>query len=87
MLATIKDKTPKGDIIKFPINDLIKYLENYDITKNFFSYNITNPSELEVLRKYHDDMYERAAILTAEDEYVGYTFDHLEDISKILNKR
>ena len=87
MLAAKKEQKPKCDVIKFPTNTLLKYLENYDITKDVFSYNITNPSEVEVLRKYHDDKYERAAILTAEDEYVGYTFDHLDGISKILNRK
>ena len=87
MLAPAKIEDTECILIEFPTNKLIKYLENYDITKQNFNYNITNSNELEILRKYHDDQYEHAAILTADDEYVGYTFDHLEEISKILNRK
>lgn len=75
-----------SDVIEFPTNKLTKYLENYDITKNTFDYNITSSAEEMVLRRYHDDKYERAAILTAEELYVGRTFDNLDIIKDVINK-
>lgn len=87
MLATKKAINSKGNILKLHTNDLINYLRSYDITKEPFKYNITNDKELKLLSKYYDDKYNHAATLTAEDEFVGYTFDHLEEISKVLKRK
>ena len=92
MLAIAKREMIQCDVIKIP-NDTSKleeYLKNYNLKakdEEVFNYIPTNSSEYEMLKNYHDDKYERAAILTAEELYVGYTFDHLEEIRKILSRK
>ena len=91
MLAALKQQTnQKSDIIMFPFtndNNLLEYLKHYDIEQQDFNYERTlTPSDIDTLRRYHDDKYSYYARQTVDNEIVYYSFDHLEQIKKLLSK-
>ena len=88
MLAVRKMQDIKSEVIKFPTNKLEEYLKNYDIAKDSFDYQ----GELslinrQILNEYCDDKQSYAERLVIDDEYVGYTFDNLDEIRKVLNRK
>lgn len=88
MLTAVKQQeSARSNIIQFQFvpSALEEYLKNYDIRHQIFDYSGTlTPLDVIKLRMYRDDHYEYAARLTAEDEIVFHTFDHIEEIDDFL---
>ena len=86
MLAVRKEKT-MSEVIKFPTNKLEEYLKNYDIAREIFGYqgelSLLNK---QILYKYCDDKQRYAERLVTDDEFVGNTFDNLDEIRKMLSR-
>ncbi len=65
--------------------ELLNYLTNFIISKEIFDINI-KPRNIDILKRYYDAAYKKAAILVMDDEYVGITFDNLEKINTLIKK-
>ena len=65
--------------------ELLNYLTNFIISKEIFNINI-KPRNIDILKRYYDAAYKKAAILVMDDEYVGITFDNLEKINTLIKK-
>ncbi len=65
--------------------ELISYLRSFTISKEIFNIKIKE-NNIDILKKYYDDMYKKASILVMDDEYVGNTFDNLEKINILIKK-
>ncbi len=65
--------------------ELLNYLTNFIISKEIFNINI-KPCNIDILKRYYDAAYKKAAILVMDDEYVGITFDNLEKINTLIKK-
>ncbi len=66
-------------------NKINTYLSNFDIAKDVF-----NPlfiTDIEALREYYEDQYNRAVTKVMDDEYVGITFDNLDKIKEFLEEQ
>ena len=66
-------------------NKINTYLSNFDIAKDVF-----NPlfiTDIEALREYYEDQYNRALTKVTDDEYVGITFDNLDKIKEFLEEQ
>lgn len=90
MLEAIKINSNEIKIINFPTNNegLENYLKKFIISREYFNYNkdYLNISELLLLEKYYIDSYNRACTLVLEEEFVGKTFDNLDEISKVIRQ-
>ena len=87
MLALRNEKN-MSEVIKFPTNKLEEYLKDYDIARESFGYQgELNLINRQILNKYCDDKQKYAERLVADDELVGYTFDNLDKIRKVLNRK
>ena len=60
-------------------------MKNFIISKEIFNINI-KPNNIDILKRYYDAAYKKAAILVMDDEYVGITFDNLEKINTLIKK-
>ena len=65
--------------------ELLNYLKNFIISKEIFNINIKH-NNIDILKRYYDAAYKKAAILVMDDEYVGITFDNLDRINEFLNE-
>lgn len=65
--------------------ELISYLRSFAISKEIFNIKIKE-GNIDILKRYYDDMYKKASILVMDDEYVGNTFDNLEKINILIKK-
>ncbi|MCI5732509.1 MAG: hypothetical protein MR296_00495 [Tenericutes bacterium] len=65
--------------------ELITYLRSFAISKEIFNIKIKE-GNIDILKRYYDDMYKKASILVMDDEYVGNTFDNLEKINILIKK-
>lgn len=65
--------------------ELLNYLKKFIISKEIFNINI-KPRNIDILKRYYDAAYKKAAILVMDDEYVGITFDNLEKINTLIKK-
>ena len=65
--------------------ELITYLRSFAISKEIFNIKI-KAGNIDILKRYYDDMYKKASILVMDDEYVGNTFDNLEKINILIKK-
>ena len=66
-------------------NKINTYLNNFDIAKDVF-----NPlfiTDIEALRRYYEEQYNRALTKVMDDEYVGITFDNLDMIKDFLEEQ
>lgn len=62
---------------------LISYLENFIISKESFDIDI-NKEDINILKRYYKDSYDKALRLVTDDEYVGITFDNLYKIKNLI---
>ena len=65
--------------------ELLNYLKNFIISKEIFNIDIKY-EDLDILKKYYDNTYEKVSVLVMDDEYVGITFDNLEKINTLIKK-
>ena len=65
--------------------ELLNYLKNFIISKEIFNIDIKY-EDLDILKKYYDNTYEKVSVLVMDDEYVGITFDNLDRINEFLNE-
>ena len=65
--------------------ELITYLRSFAISKEILNIKIKE-GNIDILKRYYDDMYKKASILVMDDEYVGNTFDNLEKINILIKK-
>ena len=61
------------------------YLKNFIISKEIFNIDIKY-EDLDILKKYYDNTYEKVSVLVMDDEYVGITFDNLDKINTLIKK-
>lgn len=65
--------------------ELLNYLKNFIISKEIFNIDIKY-EDLDILKKYYDNTYEKVSVLVMDDEYVGITFDNLDKINTLIKK-
>ena len=78
----------QSKVVRLYDNFLRNYLNNYDISRNEFNYDISSEQDIMILSRYYDDSLQKANMLVTEEEFVGITYENLDIIkNKLVMKR